>query len=84
MERHLQLDYLTLGQASELLAGISDQLADGIVACDGTELRVTGPVTLSVDLDASHTSARVTIGLKCHRPDGTSRLLQEELARPGG
>jgi hypothetical protein len=43
-----------------------------------------GPVNVSIELDASRTSARVAVTVRCHRPGGESRLLQEELARPGG
>ena len=84
MEHRLELEQLTLAEASDLLAGIADRLADAMLVADGTEVRVSGPVDLAVELDASHTSARATITIQCARPNGASRLLQGELARSGG
>ena len=84
MEHTLVLEHLSLGEAAEVLAGMAGRLTDGSLAVEDAEYRVSGPVQMAVDLDASHTAARVTISLQCRRPDGASRLLQEELARPGG
>jgi len=84
MERKLQVECPTLAEAAEFLAGLADRLAEGTLEVEETGIRVTAPVSLAVELDVSHTSARATIAVQCHRPDGGSRLLQEELARPGG
>jgi len=84
MKRHLQLEHLTPAQAAELLAGVVEDLAAGTLKIEGAEARIAGPVRLTVDLDASHTSPRLAIALECHGPDRVSRLLEEELARPGG
>ena len=84
MEQKLELEYLSLAEAAETLAGIAAELAGGVLKVEGTDLHVTGPVNLSVELHASQTGARCTIDLHCQRPATGSRLLREELARPGG
>jgi len=84
MEQKIRLEHLSLAEAAALLGAIAEELAEGVLSAEGGEIRVTAPVTLSVELDASHTAAHATISLQCNRPDGVSRLLQEEMARPGG
>jgi hypothetical protein len=84
MHHNVDLEYLSLAEAAAVLAAVADQLAAGTLAVDGGHVTVTGPVSVLMDIDASRALAHVTIDIHCHRPDGGSRRLREELARPGG
>ncbi|HLF40810.1 MAG TPA: hypothetical protein VI854_04965 [Acidimicrobiia bacterium] len=84
MDWHLRLEQVPPSEAAELLAGIARELQDGVLEVGGTRMRVSGPVDMSIDVDASPTSAHAVITVRGQRPDGGSRLLREELAHPGG
>jgi hypothetical protein len=84
MERSLRLDQTSPAKAAHLLARLARQLEAGVLDVGGSRVRVVEPVDVSVELDTSPITARMAITLRCRRPDGGSRLLREELARPGG
>lgn len=84
MHHKVDLEYLSPTEAAAVLAGVADQLAAGNLVVEGSRLSITGPVSVVMDIDASRALAHVTIDIHSHRPDGGSRRLQEELARPGG
>lgn len=84
MHHKLDLETLSPGEAGGLLTTLGDQLAGGIVAVGGHQVTVAGPVSVSMEVDASHALAHVSVTIRCQRPDGGSHLLEEELARPGG
>ena len=50
----------------------------------GNAPQVCGPVTVSVHAEATHALSHLAIKISAHRPGSVSRLLEEELARPGG
>lgn len=84
MERSMQLEQVSSAEAARLLADLVHQLKAGLLDVDGFQVRVMEPVDVAVTLDSSAIVARMAITLRCRRPEGVSRLLQEELARPGG
>lgn len=84
MHPKVDLEYLSLAEAAAVLADVADQLAAGTLVVEGHHVNITGPVSVLMNIDASRALAHVTIDIHSHRPDGGSRRLQEELARPGG
>jgi hypothetical protein len=84
MEWNVQREEMSAADTAELLRGIARQLDAGALDVDGAPIRVTGPMTISIELDASHLAAHMVVNVWCRRPDRGSRLLLEELARPGG
>ena len=84
MHHKFELEDLPPVEASALLADLAEQLTDGTVVIEGHPITVAGPMALSVDVDAGHERAQISITDTCHRPGGGSRRLHEELARPGG
>jgi hypothetical protein len=84
MEWNVQREEISAADTAEVLHRIARQLEAGALDVDGTPIRVTGPMTVSIELDASHVVAHAVVNVWCRRPDRGSRLLREELARPGG
>lgn len=84
MREHFQLQDLSPAEASAALAAIAEQLGAGTLVISGTPVGIAGPATVTVDVDATRAVAHLAVTVHCHRPEGVSRLLQEELARPGG
>ena len=84
MEWNVQREEISAADTAELLRSIARQLDAGSLDVDGAPIRVTGPTTTSIELDASHIAAHMVVNVWCRRPDSGSRLLHEELARPGG
>lgn len=84
MHEKLDLERLSPMEAAITMNGLAEELADGVIAIGQDRIKVTGPMSVSIKVDASHALAHIEVHIDCRRPDGGSRLLQEELARPGG
>ena len=84
MHEDRDLEGLSPEEAAAVLAGIAERLAAGAIEIDGTPAAIAGPVTVSVHAEASHALSHLAIKISAHRPGSVSRLLEEELARPGG
>jgi hypothetical protein len=67
MEWNVQREEISAADTAEVLHRIARQLEAGALDVDGTPIRVTGPMTVSIELDASHVVAHAVVNVWCRR-----------------